>query len=186
MRVTSDLNEIITTLKQGGVIAYPTEGVFGLGCDPFNAAAVQKVLTIKQRSPQKGLILVAENWESVAELTAPVEESKLAKALATWPGAFTWVFPTAPAAPKWITGDFSSIALRVSAHPVVKAICAAFSGPIVSTSANREGEAPARDVATLQQYFAEVEGLLLVAGELGGANKPTPIKDVLTGSEIRS
>lgn len=186
MHLTCDLRQIINVLEAGGVIAYPTEGVFGLGCDPFNATAVQKLLDIKHRSPQKGLILVSDCWENVADLTTPIEESKLAQALSTWPGAVTWVFPASPSAPRWITGDFNSIALRVSKHPTIKAICQAFKGPIVSTSANREGEPPARDVATLQTYFADVEQLLLYAGELGGASKPTPIKDVLTNTEIRA
>lgn len=185
MRITNDLNLIITALRQGDVIAYPTEGVFGLGCDPFNEMAVQKLLAIKQRRPEKGLILVADCWGAVADLTAPIDETRLAQALSTWPGAVTWVFPAASTVPEWITGHFSSVALRVSKHPVIKAICEAFGGPIVSTSANREGAPPARDVVTLENYFLDIEDLLLYVGELGGAERPTPIKDVITGVEIR-
>lgn len=183
MQLTNDLNLIITALKRGDVIAYPTEGVFGLGCDPFNEAAVQKLLAIKQRSPAKGLILVADCWDALAELAAPVDETQLARALTTWPGAVTWVFPASNAVPTWITGDFNSVALRVSKHPTIRTLCESFGGPIVSTSANPEGLPPARDAATVRRYFADV---LLIAGELGGASKPTPIKDVLTGEEIRA
>ncbi len=156
MQITHDLKFIITALKRGDVIAYPTEGVFGLGCDPFNEVAVRKLLLIKQRSPAKGLILVADRWDVLAELTAPVDENQLARVLITWPGAVTWVFPASNAVPAWITGNFNSVALRVSKHPMIKAICEAFGGPIVSTSANPGGEAPARDVATVERYFADL------------------------------
>lgn len=181
---SSDLIQIITALRRGSIIAYPTEGVFGLGCDPFHENAVKKLLDLKHRSPAKGLILVADSWEAVAKLTAPIDEKQLAKAINSWPGPVTWVFPAAAITPKWITGDFASVALRVSKHPTVKALCAAFGGPIVSTSANPEGQPPARDVQMIEDYFGD-DIAFIVEGELGGEQKPTPIRDVLTERTLR-
>ncbi|MDQ2995098.1 MAG: L-threonylcarbamoyladenylate synthase [Pseudomonadota bacterium] len=185
MQHTSDLTHIIAALRRGDVIAYPTEGVYGLGCDPLNEAAVTKLLALKHRSPTRGLILVADRWDAVAQWTTPIDETHLVKALTTWPGPITWVFPAAPLAPAWITGNFDSVALRVSKHPTIKAICEAFGGPIVSTSANTEGEPPARDPEAVLRYFNK-DITLLVTGELGGESKPTPIRDVLTDQEIRA
>lgn len=178
------IQEAIIALKKGEIIAYPTEAVFGLGCDPFNPSAVEQLLQLKRRDVRKGLILIADSWEQVARLTGPVEEPCLERALASWPGPITWVFPASEAAPAWIRGDNPSIALRVTYHPVASALCKAFGGPIVSTSANIEGEAPAKDITTLKGYFPA--GIALILDEpLGDRLNPTPIHEVLTGQTLR-
>lgn len=180
----SNINEAVTALKQGKIIAYPTEAVFGLGCDPFNEAAVMQLLKLKHRPVNKGVILIAHNWQQVAKLIAPIDDSRLKQVLSTWPGPVTWVFPTAATSPAWIRGDHPSIALRITAHPVASALCEAFRGPIVSTSANLDGEAPAKDTATVQGYFGS--GIaVIVDGPLGEILSPTPIFDAVTGAIIR-
>jgi L-threonylcarbamoyladenylate synthase len=178
------LQTALTALRQGQVIAYPTEAVYGFGCDPFNADAVANLLALKQRSVDKGLILVASDWSQIEALAQPIPPPALAQVLATWPGPYTWVFPASSQAPPWICGRYHTIALRVSAHPIVQALCQAFAGPLVSTSANREGEPPLRDSRTLQMMFGK-QITCIVPGKVGGQLNPTTIRDAVSGIVLR-
>lgn len=181
-----DLAAAVGRLRAGAVIAYPTEGVWGLGCDPFDEVAVHRVLAIKQRPVEKGMILIAGD---VAQLDAIVEWDRLpperaAAVRATWPGAHTWVVPASPQVPLWITGSHDSVAVRVSAYPPVVALCAAFGGPLVSTSANLAGASAARLRASLDPVLmAQLDGVL--DGETGGLDRPTPIRDARSGTSLR-
>ena len=173
-------------LQAGGVIAYPTEGVWGLGCDPRAEAAVLRLLDIKQRDVAKGLILIASTEAQLApfvDLDA-LDAARLAEVRASWPGANTWIVPASPDAPAWIRGAHAGIAVRVSAHPGVIALCEAFGGALVSTSANRAGDPPPRQLHALDAAVrAGVDGVL--DGETGGLARPTPIRDAATGAELR-
>ncbi|MBS0357783.1 MAG: threonylcarbamoyl-AMP synthase [Proteobacteria bacterium] len=170
--------------QQGGLIAYPTEAVYGLGCDPFNEAAVNKLLACKKRSRDKGLILIASSWDQIKSLIAPIDESLLKKAKASWPGPFTWIFPASTEVPKWITGKFDSVALRITAHPIAHALCELLEQPIVSTSANIEGQIPARTDAEVRKLFGDQIDYL-IEGPVGSLKKPTEIRDILTDKIIR-
>ena len=173
-------------LARGGVLAYPTEAVWGLGCDPFDEAAVLRLLAIKQRPVEKGLILIAADLAQLQPLLelAAVPEARLAEVLASWPGPSTWVLPASAAAPRWITGSHPGIAVRVSAHPGVVALCRAFGGPLVSTSANLAGAAAAFRRDQLDPaVLARVDGV--GEGETGGLARPTPIRDALSGHVFR-
>lgn len=179
--------EAATALHGGGVIAYPTEAVWGLGCDPFDEAAVTRLLAIKHRPVDKGLILIAG---ALAQLDGLLDWQALPPArrdevLASWPGANTWIVPTTPRVPRWITGNHDGVAVRISAHPTVIALCAAFAGPLVSTSANLGGEPPAfaRD-ALDPRLLAQLDGISL--GETGGLASPTPIRDARSGAQLRA
>ena len=178
--------EAATALQTGGVIAYPTEAVWGLGCDPRDEQAVLRLLAIKQREVEKGLILIASHLEQLRpylNLTA-VPAENLAAVLASWPGPHTWVMPASDAAPRWITGAHDSIAVRISEHPLVIELCNAYGGALVSTSANRAGQPAALTHETLDPAVLEgVDGL--VAGVTGGLGAPTAIRDALTGTAIR-
>ncbi len=142
MARTLSIDEAAPLLQRGGLLAYPTEAVWGLGCDPDNEAAVLRLLQLKQRPVEKGLILVAAHLDPLRRwLDLPaLPPERLARVAASWPGPHTWVMPAAAGAPAWITGGRDSIAVRISAHPVVVALCEAFGGVVVSTSANRGGE----------------------------------------------
>lgn len=179
------LDQAVACLESGGLIAYPTEGVFGLGCDPFNQTAVERLLALKQRPVEKGMICIASNWQQVAALTLPVTQAQMNTVMSTWPGAHTWVFPASERAPKWITGQHTCIALRVTAHPVISALCKAWEGPIVSTSANLAGQPPAR---TAQQVREQLPSGIdfIVPGEVGDLVNPTPITNVVTGESLRA
>jgi L-threonylcarbamoyladenylate synthase len=171
-------------LARGGIIAYPTEAVFGLGCDPFNARAVMRLLELKEREVEKGLILIAASWGQVKTLVAKIPDEILEKVLATWPGPNTWVLPASKKAPVWIKGAHSSIAIRVTAHKVARAICEEFSGPIVSTSANLTNFPPARTrKELLKQFPCGID--FVVAGRVGRLKNPTPIKDAITAKILR-
>ena len=181
------LTEIITALHTGGVIAYPTEGVWGLGCDPHNEAAVLRLLAIKQRELDKGLILIASQLEQLRPFLdiAALPADRLAEVLASWPGPHTWIMPAARATPRWITGAHDSVAVRISAHPQVVELCNAFGGALVSTSANRAGQpAPAVRDALDPALVAAVDGV--TGGETGDLASPTTIRDALSGQTLRA
>lgn len=181
------IEDTVAALRRGGVVAYPTEAVWGLGCDPFDEAAVMRLLAIKQREVGKGLILIAGalqqldgllDWDA---LPAPRRDA----VQATWPGPSTWIVPATPRVPRWITGDHAGIAVRVSAHPVVVALTAAHGGPLVSTSANRGGQPPAFARAELDPVLlAAIDAL--APGETGGLAAPSSIRDARTGAVLRA
>lgn len=172
-------------LRDGGVLAYPTEGVYGLGCDPDDRAAFDRIFALKRRPPAQGVLLIAADFEQVRDWIGDVPEVAFERARAAWPGPHTFIFPRSARVPGWIAGGHPGIALRVTAHPPAAALCRAFAGPIVSTSANRHGEPPgrsARDVAA--QFGDELEGVL--DAPLGGLGRPTPITDAVSGAIIRA
>ncbi len=172
-------------LAQGHVIAYPTEAVWGLGCDPHNRDAVERVVAIKQRSMSKGLILVAASVEQFGTLLDSLSEAELAQLHDTWPGPVTWLIPdTDNQIPGWVKGENDSVAIRVSAHPVVRALCLQFGKPIVSTSANRTGETDIRSLQELKREFSSKVDFI-VEGRLGSDSATSEIRDLKTGRLIR-
>lgn len=182
---TEHLAAAVEALSAGGVIACPTEAVWGLSCDPSNAQAVQKLLAMKRRPASKGLILVAAETAQLDFLIHDITAAQRASLEATWPGPATWLIPHKNRVPEWVTGDFATVAVRVSAHPLVSGLCRAWGGPLVSTSANRAGAEPARagsDVAS--DFGAELD--YLVPGALGESASPTRITDLETGEVIRA
>lgn len=171
-------------LRAGGVIAYPTEGVWGLGCDPHNADAVGRLLDLKRRDPAKGLILVAAAIEQFAPYLEGLDVAALERLRSTWPGPVTWLVPDNGFAPAWITGRHHSLALRVSAHSQIGALCRAFGGPIVSTSANPGGRPAATTALRVRRYFpAQLDYVL--CGALGGRRGPSAIRDLMTDKVLR-
>lgn len=178
--------EAARKLSAGALLAYPTEAVWGLGCDPLNEAAVRRLLALKQRSPDKGLILVAADPAQLAPFAAfdALPPARCHEVLASWPGPYTWIVPARPAAPPWICGQHRGIAVRVSAHPEVIALCRAFAGALVSTSANLSGQPPARNFAELDAaLLSRLDGVL--AGETGGRQQPSEIRDAASGALLR-
>jgi L-threonylcarbamoyladenylate synthase len=175
-----------SALRAGGVIAYPTEGVYGLGCDPRNQSAFEHLFALKQRPPAQGVLLIGADFDQIApwiDLDA-VPGDVLQAVHASWPGPHTWIFPRAQDIPVWVAGEHAGIALRVTAHAPAAALCRAFGGAIVSTSANPHGSPPAMDAATVARYFPQGLGAIVEA-PLGGLDKPTSIRDALTGAIIR-
>ncbi len=172
-------------LAQGHVIAYPTEAVWGLGCDPHNRNAVERVVAIKHRSMSKGLILVAAGIEQLGTLLDSLSKAELSLLRDTWPGPVTWLIPDSKnQIPHWIKGGNESVAVRVSAHPVVRALCLQFGKPLVSTSANIAGSAEIRSLKELKRKFSSKVDFI-VEGMLGSDPVTSEIRDLKTGQLIR-
>lgn len=175
------------TYENGGVIAYPTEAVFGLGCDPDNEAAVMKLLAIKQRPIEKGLILLAANY---SQLRPYIDDSQIQPdirlaVLSRWPDAITQIVPANKNTPSYLTGQFTSIAVRVTSQPDVVKLCNALNKPIVSTSANLTGDEPATSVETLDPRLIDKIDYVL-AGQTLGYSQPSQIINALTGEVVRA
>ena len=177
------LSQAVRHLRRGGVIAYPTEGVFGLGCDPCREGAVAEILELKGRPAAKGMILIAADFDQLLPFVSVPPAAVLARILASWPGPVTWILPAAPRVPAWLTGGRSTLACRVTDHPVAARLCRAFGHPLVSTSANPTGRPPARSLLQVRRYFGR--RVLMIPGPLGRLEGPTPIYDALTGCCLR-
>lgn len=186
MPTEQDFLDAAEILRQGGVIAYPTEAVFGLGCDPLNEQAVLRLLKLKQRAVTKGLLLIGAEY---GQLLPYIDEQQvpltaLARAQSTWPGPTTWVFPTSTITPAWIRGNFNSVAIRLTGFATASRLCSIYGSALVSTSANLAGQSPARSVADVQTIFADTIDYIL-PGEVGSLKKPTVIRDILTNQVLR-
>lgn len=171
---------------EGQIVAYPTEAIWGLGCDPFNEQAVMQLLQLKNRPVEKGLILVAASIAQVLPLLAAgLEDNQLVQLVSQTEKPVTWLVPFKPdVVPKWITGEHSRLAIRISEHPLVKALCQYTNGPIISTSANPTGSPAATHISQIRQYFGAA--LIICEGKIGTSTQPSMIKDLLTAAVIRA
>ncbi|MBH4451463.1 L-threonylcarbamoyladenylate synthase, partial [Pseudomonas aeruginosa] len=161
-------------VREGGVIAYPTEAVWGLGCDPWNEDAVYRLLALKARPVEKGLIVVAANIHQLDFLLEDLPDVWLDRLAGTWPGPNTWLVPHQERLPEWVTGVHDSVAVRVTDHPLVQELCH-LTGPLISTSANPAGRPAARTRLRVEQYFHdELDAILGGGGGGGGAPPPPP------------
>lgn len=177
------IQQAAQVVRSGGVIAYPTEAVWGLGCDPWNDEAVERLLALKDRPVHKGLILVAAEIEQFDFILEDLPEIWLARLAGSWPGPNTWLVPHQNRLPEWISGQYSSVALRVSDHPQVRALCR-LTGPLVSTSANPARRPSARSRLRVEQYFpGQLDAVL--GGALGGRKNPSLIRDLISGDVVR-
>ena len=152
-----------------------TEGVFGLGCDPDEPSAIARLLQIKQREKNKGLILIAANFSQLEPYidVKAIAPAILDKIQQSWPGPVTWIVPKSERCSDWVSGQFDTVAVRVSDHPDVQALCHAFEKPVTSTSANLSGEPPwPFDVET----FGHGLMLCLMEKQVGEIN---PVRSVM-------
>lgn len=179
------IQQAVTTLNQGGVIAYPTEAVYGLGCDPMNSGAVKKILELKNRPAHKGLILIAASFDQLIPYLGFLSPELFAKVMCTWPGPVNWLLPPSHTAPKILRGAFSLQAVRVSNHPLVRTLCNEFGGAIVSTSANISGRPAARTSLQVRMRFTNRVDYIL-SGHVGAQKNPCEIRNSLNGKIIRS
>jgi L-threonylcarbamoyladenylate synthase len=182
--MSTNLLQAIETLNRGGIIAYPTEAVYGLGCRADDRAAVERICTLKQRPVEQGVIVLVDHIDQLGDWIAPLDADQQASLQLTWPGPVTWLIPTTEHCPVWLTGKHSSLAVRQSSHPLCRQLCAELNVPLVSTSANRSGEEPARSALEAQQIFGDSIDLVLDA-PLGDSDTPSAIFDLQTGEQIR-
>lgn len=172
-------------LKAGGILAYPTEAVYGLGCDPRDREAVLRLLALKQRDWRKGLILIAADFAQLQPFVLPLDEDSRKKVLAAWPGPITWLLPARADAPWWLRGASDKLAVRVTGHPLCAQLCRVWGGPLVSTSANLSRCPPARRAWQVRRAFGAAVDYLL-PGSLGGRRAPSEIRDLASGRVLRS
>lgn len=173
-----------TIVRAGGVIAYPTEGVYGLGCRPDAASAVARVITLKGRAPAAGFILLADELDTLRDWIAPTQIERSRLRLPAM-GPRTWIVTASHRVPAWITGGRDTVAVRVTTHPLAAALTAAVGMPIVSTSANRHGHRPARSAVLVRRLFGGAVDYVL-GGATQGARGPSEIRDARTGSVLRA
>lgn len=183
MAGSQNIRHAARILHSGGVIAYPTEGVFGLGCLPADHDAVARILDLKARPQSMGLIVIVSDVTQVSEwIDLPVEKVDLESVTGK---PVTWIIPASSEAPGWICGDYDSIAVRLTGHRVARALCDASRSAIVSTSANVTGRKPARNSLILRRQFGPLVDYI-VPGQCGPAAGPSEIRDYLTGKIVRA
>jgi L-threonylcarbamoyladenylate synthase len=179
------IGEAARVVRAGGLVAYPTEAVYGLGCLPESSAAVARLLEIKGRSLTKGFIVIAATLEQLAPLAEIPGPPRREEIVASWPGPVTWTLPARADTPAWLTGGRSTIAVRVTAHPMARALCVRVGAALISTSANRSGRPPLRHaLAVRRQFGRQID--FVVAGPVGPRARPTEIRDGLTGRILRA
>lgn len=173
----------VHALQQGKLIAYPTEAVYGLGCDPLNETAVINLLKIKQRPAHKGLILIASNFAQLQPYIKPSPDM-LQRIMPSWPGPITWVIPAQTWVPSYLRGSHHSLAVRISAHPLVQQLCANYGGAIVSSSANISAQAPALTALAVRKNFS-MRNIFILQSATGQDRQPTAIYDAQNGNCLR-
>lgn len=181
-----DPKTLSSVFTEGGVIAYPTEAVFGLGCDPDNEIALQKILDLKQRPANKGLILVAADYAQLLPYVndALIPQERRFEIFSRWPGPVTWLLPKSQTVSLLLSGDSDKIAVRVTAFEPLRSLCRQLGKPIVSTSANPAGQQPAMTAGQVEDYFS---GTLdwIESGDVQGNAQPSQIFDGFTGQQLR-
>lgn len=170
-------------LRHGGLIAYPTESCYGLGCDPRHPHALNRLIRLKGRSATKGLLLIADHVKRLQPYMRPLCARDLARMKRSWPGPVTWVVPASAACLPLLTGGHATIAVRVTAHPDAARLCRSLGMALVSTSANKSGRKPAKTAAECRRIFgAQVR---VIAGRIGRRRRPSTLIDLATGTILR-
>jgi L-threonylcarbamoyladenylate synthase len=180
---TFKINQTIQKIKAGKIISYPTEAVYGLGCDPLNEEAVFKLLALKKRSVDKGLILIASSFKQLGPYLE-LNEKIISTVNSSWPDAITWIIPCQAWVPKWLTGNHSSLAVRVTNHPTARALCQKYGSALISTSANTSSYPPAIYHWQVSKNLQSKE-LFIMPGLVGQLKQATPIIDALSHKKFR-
>lgn len=184
MQQGTDISTAAHTIKQGGIVAYPTEGVFGLGCNPNNEQAVERLIALKQRDSNKGLIIIAAKRDQLTPFIAAVDDTLSSRLAATWPGPVTWILESSKDSSALLTGNRTTIATRVTRHKTAAKLCLACDHALVSTSANLSGQPSCHEASTVAACFGDKIDYLLDL-PVGGLDGPTPIYDGATGKQLR-
>jgi len=176
--------EFVHQLRAGGLVAYPTEAVYGLGCDPLNRDAVLALQALKKRSQNKGLILIAADYSQLSAYVKKLPDNLLKKIQQPSEQAITWLLPAQDSVPRWLTGGRSTIAVRIVKHALAKELCELAQMPLVSTSANISGH-QALSVAHHTRLKFAGQGVYTINGQVGKASQPSQIIDALSGKRLR-
>ena len=185
MKLSRSIDEAVECVKNGGLLAYPTEAVFGLGCNPHNLSAVQRLLGVKQRPADKGLILLAANLNQLVDFIPPLDDDIAERVLATWPGPVTWLIPVKQTISPLVRGNHQTIAVRISDHPVCQILCQRLGHPLISTSANLTGYPPAKTAQQANEQLGQQIDLILDK-PLGGRKRPSEIRHAFSDKIVRN
>ncbi len=170
-------------LARGGLIAYPTESCYGLGCDPRNRGALARLVRLKGRDAGKGLLLIADRFKRLAPFVRPLAPADRARLARSWPGPVTWVVPAASRCLPLLTGGRPTVAIRVTAHPDAARLCRRLGMALVSTSANKSGRKPAKTAAECRRIFGA--SVRVLDGRIGTRRRPSTLIDLATGKILR-
>jgi L-threonylcarbamoyladenylate synthase len=179
------MRQCLQALANGGVIACPTEAVWGLSCDPWNDAAIARLLELKHRSAAQGLILVAADASQLAFLLKDLPAALRSKMAVSWPGPNSWLVPHEGRVSPLVHGRHESVAVRVCGHPLVRELCQLWGGVLVSTSANRSGTAAPRSTFGVRRYFGNRLDAVL-PGRVGDSPRPSTIREVFSDEVLRA
>jgi len=181
--VRHDAADLRVHLQRGGLIAYPTESCYGLGCDPRNPRALKRLIRLKGRSAAKGMLLVADHYKRLLPFLRPLRPADLARMQRSWPGPVTWVVPASASCSPLLTGGRATIAVRVTAHPGAARLCRSAGMALVSTSANKSGQKPAKTAAQCRRIFGK--RVRVIDGRIGTRRRPSTLIDLATGTVLR-
>ena len=185
MLITSSISDLVQIIKHGGVIAYPTEAVWGLGCDPFNKNAVDKILTLKKRPVEKGLILICSQTKHLMAWKEQLEPSLFERLTTPTQQPTSWVVPDTNIAPAWVRGNHNSVAIRLTQHQPIITLCDALEYPLISTSANPSSDAAATSLEEVIRYFDQQVDAIYDA-PLGSAKQPSQVRDLISDKLYRA
>ena len=178
-----DAADVRVHLQRGGLIAYPTESCYGLGCDPNNPRALKRLIRLKGRSAAKGMLLIADHYKRLLPFMRSVRPTDLARMQRSWPGPVTWVVPASATCSPLLTGGRATIAVRVTAHPGAARLCRSLGMALVSTSANKSGQKPAKTAAECRRIFGK--RVRVIDGRIGTRKRPSTLIDLATGTVLR-
>lgn len=181
--MNGDIDALRAHVRRGGLIAYPTESCYGLGCDPRNPRALKRLIRLKGRSAAKGMLLIADDFKRLKPFVRPLNGSDRARMARSWPGPVTWVVPASAVCPPELTGGRPTIAVRVTAHQGAARLCRSLGMALVSTSANKSGRKPAKTAAECRRIFGT--RVHVVAGRIGRRRRPSTLIDLATGTILR-
>jgi L-threonylcarbamoyladenylate synthase len=180
----TDIRRIAAYVRRGGLIAYPTESCYGLGCDPKNRAAVQRLLKLKGRPQKKGLILIAGKYAQLAPYLQPLDVAAQAALEEGGAACVTYLMPAKKNCPRWLSGAHDTLAVRITAHRLAAALCNGLNTALVSTSANKSGAKPARTYAQCQRLFGG--RVWVLRGVAGKRKRPSTIRAWADGTIVRN
>jgi L-threonylcarbamoyladenylate synthase len=170
-------------VAQGGLIAYATASCYGMGCDPMNPRAIARLLRLKRRPKQKGLILIADEFERLVPFVQPLDREARNRLTVKWPGPHTWLVAASRRTTHWVRGAHSKVAVRIDAHPDAREVCRLLGIAVVSTSLNRAGRKAIRGFREARRQFGA--SVLVLPGKIGAAQAPSTIQDFDTGRMLR-
>ncbi len=174
----------VESVRRGEVVAYPTEAVFGLGCDPLSSDAVFSLLKLKKRGQHKGLILIASDFSQLSPYLKPLPETVMSQINDVNQEPTTWLLPVQKSVPRWLTGGRETLAVRLVQHPLAKELCELAGMALVSTSANVSGCEPCKTAYQTRLKFRAL-GVHTLGGRVGMSTKPSRIIDPLLNKQIR-